>query len=906
MQSLTTRRTMRLTILLFMLWPAVADTALAQAFVNFETPHVHPLDLAPNGRTLAAVNTSDNRLEIYDVAGGRPVHRSSVFVGLDPVSVRFLTNNIAWVVNHVSDSVSVVHVGQARVLGTIATLDEPADVVFAGRPQRAYVSCSQVDQVMVFNPKNLRAAPRIVEIEGEDPRALAVSGDRLHVYVAVFESGNGSTVLMGGLEDDDDIRDVVPANVVSDPAGPYGGQNPPPNAGSSFNPPMSSAMPSPPPVAQIVKQDERGRWMDDNGADWTAFVSGAQASRSGRPEGWHLIDHDVAVIDTTDLSVSYVEGLMNANMALAVNPRTGAVSVVGTDAINEVRFEPNLNGTFLRVNVALAEPSGATSVVDLNPHLTYRAPRIPQAERTKSIGDPRGIAWNGAGTRAYITGMGSNNVIVIDAAGRRKGQRDTIRVGQGPTGVVYHRAQRQLYVLNRFDASISVVDADREVEVERVRFFDPTPPVIRNGRPHLYDTHRTSGLGHVSCGSCHVDARMDRLAWDLGAPNGEMKSMDDQNMTLDDEDFFGNQQWHPMKGPMTTQTLQDIIGHEPHHWRGDRDGLEEFADAFHGLLGDDAPLGRGKMRQFEDFLATIHFPPNPLRELDNSLPTDVDLTGHFSIGKFSAAGTPLPNGNAQRGLTLFRTAELSGDADCVTCHSLPTGAGTPARHLGNDQFEDFPLGPNGESHLALIGEDASVQLGFKIPHLRNLYDKVGFETTQARSRAGFGFLHDGSIDSLSRFVSAFQVDSDQEVADLVALMLSFAGSDFGTASGTSVEPPGSPSLDVHAAVGRQVTISGAAQQSATIEAMVALARAGDVDLVVKGALEGVERGAVYRAATDDFQIDEAAVPGLSLAAVRELASPVSKLTFTVVPRGSGERIGVDRDRDGVFDFDEMR
>ena len=163
MWSLTTRRKSRLTILLLMLWPAVAGTAFAQAFVNFETPHVHPLDLSPNGRTLAAVNTPDNRLEIYDVAGGRPIHRGSVFVGLDPVSVRFLTNKIAWVVNHVSDSISVVHVDEARLLGTIATLDEPADVVFAGRPQRAYVSCSRVDKVMVFNPKNLRAAPRIVE-----------------------------------------------------------------------------------------------------------------------------------------------------------------------------------------------------------------------------------------------------------------------------------------------------------------------------------------------------------------------------------------------------------------------------------------------------------------------------------------------------------------------------------------------------------------------------------------------------------------------------------------------------------------------------------------------------------------------------------------------------------------------
>ena len=33
----------------------------------------------------------------------------------------------------------------------------------------------------------------------------------------------------------------------------------------------------------------------------------------------------------------------------------------------------------------------------------------------------------------------------------------------------------------------------------------------------------------------------------------------------------GFQDFHPMKGPMTTQTFQDIIGKEPLHWRGDRD-----------------------------------------------------------------------------------------------------------------------------------------------------------------------------------------------------------------------------------------------------------------------------------------------------------------------------------------------
>lgn len=42
-----------------------------------------------------------------------------------------------------------------------------------------------------------------------------------------------------------------------------------------------------------------------------------------------------------------------------------------------------------------------------------------------------------------------------------------------------------------------------------------------------------------------------------------------------------------MKGPLLTPTLQDVIGKEPFHWRGDRDGIEEFNPLFVSLLGGD-------------------------------------------------------------------------------------------------------------------------------------------------------------------------------------------------------------------------------------------------------------------------------------------------------------------------------
>ena len=40
------------------------------SFVNWETPHVHPLDMTPDGTRLLAVNTPDNRLEVFDLTGG--------------------------------------------------------------------------------------------------------------------------------------------------------------------------------------------------------------------------------------------------------------------------------------------------------------------------------------------------------------------------------------------------------------------------------------------------------------------------------------------------------------------------------------------------------------------------------------------------------------------------------------------------------------------------------------------------------------------------------------------------------------------------------------------------------------------------------------------------------------------
>jgi YVTN family beta-propeller protein len=862
-------------------------------YVNFENHPIHALDLSPDRSLLAVAHTADQRVQLFDVSSGTPVSIGHVVVGVDPVSVRFRNNGELWAVNHISDSVSVIDVATRKIKTTLATADEPFDVVFTAG--RAFVSCSQANQIAVFDLTDLTAAPRSIKIAAEDPRALAVSPDGNTVYAAIFESGNATTALPGNF-----IRsDTRLPNTVSDVRGPYGGVNPPPNSGNSFVPAINPAAP-PPAVSLIVRRDSSRRWLDDNGRDWTRLVSGDLSGASGRVPGWDVVDRDVAVIDANSLSVRYITGLMNIAMAISVKPNTGEISVIGTDASNEIRFEPNVKGRFVKVQ--LARINGAEKTIsDLNPHLNYQTQIVPQSERDKSIGDPRAIVWRADGTLGWVAAMGSNNVIVIDAAGRRVGA--PIRTGLGPIALALDEGRNRLYAWNHFEASLSVINTTSAAEVVRVALFNPLPASIKAGRAFLYDTQRTSGLGQASCASCHVDARIDKLAWDLGDPS-QPPALFDQNCAT--SLVTACQNYHAMKGPMTTQTMQDIIGHEPLHWRGDRRGIESFNPAFVGLLGDDVQLTPTEMSAFKNYLSTIVFPPNPFRNTDNSLPDALNLNDQRTSGRFALPGLPLGIGNANRGLQLYASGFLDGQIRCAACHTLPTGMAVNGS-VRATQLNlaigggSLPLGPMGENHLGIVSTDGFNNISIKVPQLRNMYEKVGMEFTSTESLSGFGFAHDGSVDSMADFLSAsvFTPTSDQDVADLVALQMAFAGSDFALPNPT-LSAPAPLSKDSHAAVGKQVNVTSTTLPTLASE-LLTLARAAKIDLIVSAGGHGY----VFDSVSERFLTDDGTA-ALTQATLLSVASAQNPQTWTAVSQGLGKRLGIDRDGDGVTNFVEIK
>ena len=97
-----------------------SPVAAASSFTLFESGQVRPLALSPDKHHLFAVNTPDNRLEIFRIKQAQLIHTASIPVGLEPVAVAARTAHEVWVVNHLSDSVIVVELDDDATTGHVA------------------------------------------------------------------------------------------------------------------------------------------------------------------------------------------------------------------------------------------------------------------------------------------------------------------------------------------------------------------------------------------------------------------------------------------------------------------------------------------------------------------------------------------------------------------------------------------------------------------------------------------------------------------------------------------------------------------------------------------------------------------------------------------------------------------
>ncbi|HMB70481.1 MAG TPA: hypothetical protein VKU85_14295, partial [bacterium] len=175
---------------------AAPGPAGALTTVQFESPHVHPVEMSPDGTRLFVVHTAGHELAVFDLtAPSGPVRLRGIPVGYEPVTVRARTDDEVWVVSHVSDAVNVVDVSDGNVVRTLLPGDEPTDVVFAEGAGRAFVAVSQEDRLASYDLGDLTLAPASIALDHSDPRSLALSPDGSTLYVCALDSQNETTAV---------------------------------------------------------------------------------------------------------------------------------------------------------------------------------------------------------------------------------------------------------------------------------------------------------------------------------------------------------------------------------------------------------------------------------------------------------------------------------------------------------------------------------------------------------------------------------------------------------------------------------------------------------------------------------------------------------------------------------------
>jgi YVTN family beta-propeller protein len=848
-------------------------------FVTFESGHVRPMALSPDGTRLYVVNTPDARVEVFDVTGSSPSMVQSIPVGLEPVAVAFAPNGQLWVVNHLSDSVSIVDVSSspAKVVNTLQTADEPRDIVFAGPNNRwAFITAAHRGQNAPFDPnfndsKQGRSDVWVFDATnpgsqmggkpatvlsgfGDTTRALARNADGTRVYFAGLNTGNRTTVIQGG----------------------------PSLRLAKAEPNKSVEGVNAPPTGLIVQKQADGTWKDSGDPkrgipqkDWSANVK------------MNLPDNDVFVVDTTTSVPTLTKSIQTVGTTLfnmAVNPVNGKVYVTNQDARNVVRFEgpgttgTTVNGHFVEARISVVDGNtGNVQARHLNKHITsYDQPLGTAAEKAAAVATPMEMAITPDGKTMYMVSMGTNKLVRYNTADIENdsftpspANQLVLQAGL-PTGVVLDAARNRAFVTTRLDNGLSVVNLSNFTETAHVKMNTPEPAEVVAGRKFLYDAAYTSSRGDSSCAGCHIFGDMDHLDWDLGNPDDEEARNGNPYNPVVPIFLRQTTKFHPMKGPMNTQTFRGMQDTGPLHWRGDRQGkstgkdlsekaFKDFSVAFPGLLGRENTLTDAEMTAFSRFVMKITYPPNPVQPLDNTYTE-----------------------KQQAGFNFYMRTNADTIATCNGCHRLDKAK----NQYGTDGTMSF--------------EGPTIAENIKIAQLRNMYTKVGsftdnnpqapFTGDQIR---GFGYSNEGSKGNISEFLNALVfIGVNKTNRDLLQ--------EFVLAFPSNLDP----------IVGQQLTVTPTNGSQSDVTARLALltTRAEvtsprpECELVAKAVVNGAQRGWVYDRGNKSFVSDKSGETPIGQSALLSLAkSSNAPVTFTCAPPGNGTRLGISRLANGRTD-----
>ncbi len=291
--------------------------------------------------------------------------------------------------------------------------------------------------------------------------------------------------------------------------------------------------------------------------------------------------------------------------------------------------------------------------------------QVPIDELDRYFAMPYAVAITPDKAKLYVSSAGAETITVIDI-GKMIGYVHSakgpiandlsasadyviarIAVGRNPKGLLLSVDGKRLYVANRLDDSIGIIDTSNDVVVSSIDLGGKKDMTsLRRGERVFYSA-RFAFQGQFSCANCHIDATFDGLQWDL------------------EPDGFG-------KDIVDNRSIEDLSGTEPFKWNGGNPNMAtECGPRTEKFFYRSQSYNSAELADLVSYVMALPLRPNRYR-----LPGG-DLTPAQERGKaiFERTtrknGTPIPLTN-----------------QCGYCHSGPKYTNTKLADVGSGKPTD--------------------------------------------------------------------------------------------------------------------------------------------------------------------------------------------------------------------------
>ncbi|MGA3089303.1 MAG: beta-propeller fold lactonase family protein [Terriglobales bacterium] len=527
----------------------------------------------------------------------------------------------------------------------------PSEMAFSPDGRLLYVVCERSDQLLVLNASQGVVVQRIRV--GHVPRTVAVSPNGRQVFVTNSWDDTISVIDAATI----DAAKSTATRTIATQAEPYGLVVD--HGGKTLY--VANRIDNDVSLIDIATGVERKRLTAGHGSSYLAISADGRRVYCTHvyprivPQR-RVPQSEVTVIDTASEAVAEripLDGVAGMfHVALSADGRLGVVAQMRPKNLVPLAHVEH-GWVFGHSLTVFGADAGGTIEVPLD-----------ELEHYYSL--PYGVAIAPDKSRIFVTASGSDVVTVIDtkrllafAHSRRKPfvndlsasanyVRARIVVGRNPRGVAMSPNGRRLYVANRMDDTLSVIDTlnDRSVGTVDLGGGAKTISAARRGE-QIFTTSRYAFQGQFSCANCHIDSTFDGLTWDL------------------EPDGFG-------KDIVDNRLIEDLAGTEPFKWNGGNPSMAtECGPRTEMYFYRSQSYSPPELADLVDYIYSLPPRPNRFRASDGQLTAAQERGKAIFYRQVNKFGKAIPEAN-----------------QCAYCHSGPKHTSQKGFDVGTGKWTD--------------------------------------------------------------------------------------------------------------------------------------------------------------------------------------------------------------------------